>query len=353
MSDRNNQSTLDLAGFRAAGGPILDVRSPIEFKGGHIPGAISFPLFSNDERAKIGAAYKDEGSDAAIKLGYEFVAPRTAAIVRKAKELSSRNKVRVHCWRGGLRSQKMVRLLADSGLEAAALAGGYKTYRSWVLEVVTEPREILMLCGLTGTGKTDILESLVGLGEQALNLEDLANHRGSSYGALGMPPQPTTQQFGNLIAEKLSEFDSARRVWIEAESPQVGTCWIPEHLAAAMRSAPAVEITRSLDERLDILTETYGEANRNQLIIATERIEKRLGGERTKEAVRLIREDDLRGATAIILDYYDRTYLAHQKRRGLNSIRADVHGLDPKSAAAFLIEKAKKAEASRLSLAAV
>ena len=352
MENVRTKNILDLAGFQGSNGPILDVRSPVEFERGHIPGATNFPLFSNEERAKIGTVYKEEGRDAAIELGLAFVAPRADRIVEKARALSVGNKVRIHCWRGGLRSKEMVRLLQDSGLQAVALAGGYKSYRRWAQKVVSEPREILILCGLTGTGKTDILESLGELGEQILNLEDLANHRGSSYGALGMPPQPTTHHFGNLIAERLFGFNSSERVWIEAESPQVGTCWIPEHLAAAMRSAPAVETTRSLDERLDILTKTYGDADRDQLIIATERIEKRLGGERTRDAVKLIRQDDLRGATAIILEYYDRTYLAHQKRRGPDTMKVDVSGLDPAGAAAVLVEKAKEMELSGMSIAA-
>ncbi len=328
------------ANFSLALGPILDVRSPVEFEKGHIPDALNFPLFTDDERAKIGICYKTKGKDEAIELGFDIVGPRLGKMVRKAKKLVPDKTVRLHCARGGFRSKSVTWLLKTAGFKVSMLGGGYKSYRRWVREIVRAPRHILLLNGFTGTGKTRILRALREQGEQVLDLEGLANHRGSSFGGLGMPPQPTTQQFENFIAEKFSDFDSTRAVWIEAESGKVGNCWVPEELYRRMKAAPMVAIRRPLEERLDILTEMYGQTSREDLIEATTRIARNLGGERTKAAVELIRKNEIRDACRIILDYYDRTYGENRKRRPAVIPEIDVRELSFNEAASLLIEKA-------------
>ncbi len=327
--------------FRQASGLILDVRSPAEFALGHIPGALSFPLFSDEERAEIGICFKEKGKEEAIQIGFDIIGPRLGEMVRRAKAISPQKAVRIHCWRGGMRSRSVAWLFETSGMPVAVLEGGYKSYRRWVREVVELPRRINILGGLTGTGKTRILEALKASGNQTLDLEGLANNRGSSFGGLGMPPQPATQQFENLIAEELVLTNSSKPVWIEAESLRIGNCIIPEALFRQMKSSSAFEITRPIEIRLDILTEMYGQCDPADLIEATRRIAKRLGGLRTKAAIELINKNDFREACRLILDYYDRSYAEYRINRSLSIPQVDVGELSAANAAALLIEKTR------------
>jgi tRNA 2-selenouridine synthase len=326
--------------FRRAGGPVLDVRSPSEFAQGHIPDAQSFPLFTDDERAEIGICYKHKGRDAAILLGFDFVGPRLGEMIRTATGLAPEKKVRIHCWRGGMRSGSVAWLLGSAGFDVTLLDGGYKSYRQKIRQILSTRRRINILGGLTGTGKTNILNVLPERGEQALDLEGLANHRGSSFGGLGMPPQPTTQHFENLIAEELDLLDPSKTIWIESESRQVGSCTVPEELFRQMKSAPVIEIVRPLEDRLDILTEMYGQIDTRSLVEATQRISRGLGGERTTAAVELIEKGCLREAVGIILDYYDRSYRSDLKRRPAVPPKLEINGIDDASAADLLVTTA-------------
>ena len=338
---------LDINDFLQGSGPILDVRSPGEYEHGHIPGAVRFPLFTDDERAQVGTCYKQVGREAAVELGFDLAGPKCGEFVRVAKALArdspsepSRNRhLRVHCWRGGMRSGGMGWILELAGFTVHTLSGGYKTYRRWVRETLAIPKPIVILGGMTGSGKTQILHALAALGEPVLDLEGLANHRGSSYGALLLPPQPSTEHYENLLAEQWASFAADRPIWLEAESSRVGTCRIPSELFEQMDAAPAVEVVRSLDERLDLLVEIYGEASATGLVEATERIRKRLGGDRTQAAVNYIRLGNLRAACAIILDYYDRAYRHDLERRHRVIPQMDISGLSPAASAQLLIEK--------------
>ncbi|MEO0456342.1 MAG: tRNA 2-selenouridine(34) synthase MnmH [Cyanobacteria bacterium P01_A01_bin.114] len=327
--------------FLNAPGVILDVRSPGEYEQGHLPGAFSFPLFSNEERAEVGTCYKQQGHEAAVELGLELVGPKMATFVRQAKPLAPDQQVRVHCWRGGMRSGSMAWLLKTAGLEVVTLTGGYKAFRRWVRQLLATPKPIIILGGMTGTAKTDILHALAHYGQQVLDLEGLANHRGSSYGALGLPPQPSTEQFENLIAAQWQTFSPAQPVWIEAESRRVGTCRVPDELMQQMEQAKTLEIIRPLSERLDLLVEIYGQADTTALVEATERVRKRLGGQRTQAAVEHIREGNLRAAVEIVLTYYDRTYRYDLERRNLTIPQVEVAGLNPDRSAQFLLETVK------------
>ena len=236
---------LPITEFWQAPGPILDVRSPGEYIQGHLPGAVSFPLFSDDERAQVSTCYKQKGKETAIELGLELVGPKMAGLVKQAKALAPKRQVRVHCWRGGMRSSSVGWLLETSGLEVNLLSGGYKTFRRWVRTTLATPRSLVVVGGMTGTGKTDILHALRDSGEQVLDLEGLANHRGSSYGALMLPPQPSTEQFDNLIDQQLMEFVPQRPEWVEAESRLVGTCRAPDEILDQMDAPNTLEFIRS------------------------------------------------------------------------------------------------------------
>lgn len=327
---------LSINDFWQASGPILDVRSPGEYAQGHLPKAVSFPLFSDEERTQVGTCYKQKGKETAIELGLELVGPKMAQLVRQAKALAPEHQVRVHCWRGGMRSGSVGWLLATSGLEVKLLEGGYKAFRNWVRTTLAIPRPVIIVGGMTGTGKTDILHALRTLGEQVLDLEGLANHRGSSYGALMQPPQPSTEQFENLIAEQWTEFHPQRPVWIEAESRRVGTCRVPDEIMQQMEAASTLEVIRSKPERLKLLVEIYGQADPEGLIAATERLQKRLGGLRTQTAVQHIKQGELAAAAAVVLSYYDRAYRHDLERRGKQIPQVDIADMSAMDAANYL-----------------
>ena len=313
--------------------PILDVRSPGEFEQGHIPGAISFPLFSNDERAQVGTCYKKKSREHAVELGFDLAGPKFGEMIRTAKALAPDRRVRVHCWRGGMRSGSVAWMLNLAGFKTLTLEGGYKAFRQWVRRTVATPKNIVLLGGMTGTAKTDILHALAAQGEQTLDLEGYANHRGSSYGAVCLPPQPSTEHFENLIATEWATFDDQRPVWVEAESRREGACRVPAELFEQMESAFALEITRPVSERLALLVDIYGQADPEELVAATERIRKRLGGERTQAAIAHIRAGDIASAVTITLDYYDRTYRYGLEKRDRPVPEVDVTGLSSEQAA--------------------
>lgn len=302
------QECATIPDFLKAPGTILDVRSPLEYTHGRIPGAINLPLFSDEERAAVGTVYKQSGRKQAIELGLRYVGPKLADFAATAQQQIDQGVAKVHCWRGGMRSASMAWLLRTAGLKAITLTGGYKVFRRWVLSTVALPKKIRMIGGLTGSGKTEILQALKQKGEQVLDLEALAHHRGSSYGMIGMPSQPTSEQFENEIAVQWAAFDLSRVVWIEDESRMIGTCKVPDALFLQMRKSPLFFIERPFQERLDILLHDYGKVDSTSLIEATTRLKKRLGGARTKEILVYIENGQLQQAIELALKYYDRTY---------------------------------------------
>ena len=323
-------------------GVILDVRSPAEYNQGHIPGAVNFPLFNNEERALVGTCYKQNGKDEAVELGLAIASPKLTNFVARAKILAPERQVRIHCWRGGMRSASVGWLLETAGFNVVILIGGYKGFRRWALSLFSVPQKIIVLGGMTGSGKTEILGALRNMGEQVLDLEALANHRGSSFGALGQPPQPTNEQFWNTIAMEWVKFDSTKALWVEAESKSLGLCRIPQEIFEQMEKAIVIEIRRSRQERVEFLVEIYGDANINDLIAATERIRKRLGGMGAQKAVDFGREGNLAAASDLILHYYDKTYTYDLEKRGGCIHKVDVSGLSNVDAAVLVQQKSQE-----------
>ncbi len=328
---------MPLENFLSASGIILDVRSPAEYQQGHIPGAVSFPLFTDAERAQVGTCYKQQGRDEAVELGFAIAGPKFSQFIADAKQLALDRHVRIHCWRGGMRSGAVAWVLETAGFKVITLAGGYKMFRRWAIAIFEPPKPILIVGGMTGTGKTDILAALHHTGSQVLDLEALASHRGSSYGSLGLPPQPTNEQFENEIAVRWAAFDVNHPVWIEAESNRIGSCRVPEPLFHQMNQSTVLEIKRSRSERLSSLVQVYGTADRQDLISATLRIQKKLGGQRTREAIELIQSDHLIEAFDVVLNYYDKTYTYDLQRRKVKIYPIEVTGLQPAEIAKVLL----------------
>lgn len=332
---------LDREEFLSSDRPLLDVRSPGEFAQGHIPGAINLPLFSNAERSQVGICYKHQGREAAVELGLALVGSKLVEFVQVAKTQAPDRQVLLHCWRGGMRSESMAFLLRTAGFQVDLLQGGYKGFRRWVRDILTVPRPIVMVGGMTGTGKTEALQGLARRGEQVLDLEGIAQHRGSSYGHLNLPPQPTTEQFENTIAVRWMQFQSDRPVWIEAESKQVGTCRIPPELFQQMERAPILELQRSLAERVHALRDLYGTADTEALLEATHRIRKRLGLEKTDRVKRAIEQGDLPTAIEGVLSYYDYTYRYDLQRRSVPRFPVEVTAKDRETIVSELQQKVK------------
>jgi tRNA 2-selenouridine synthase len=341
--------------FLAAAGPLIDLRSPAEFAQGHIPGATNLPLFDNDERAEIGTLYKQQGRQAAVLHGLALVGPRMvslgAALLDALAEHSTASStassspaqphnapcLRLHCWRGGMRSGSAAWLAGQLDLPVLLLGGGYKAYRHWVLELFERPWPLRLLGGRTGCGKTDLLLALRQQGVAVLDLEGRAHHRGSSFGALGLPPQPSSEHYENLLAADLASLQGADEIWLEAESSQVGRCRIPAGLWRQMKGAPALEIQRPLEQRVSQLVAIYGMQDPAGLAEATQRIAKRLGPQRTTHALEAIAAADWASACRQMLDYYDRCYDHDLSSHAVQAV--DLGELAPSEAAGLLLEQ--------------
>lgn len=311
-------SGLTIEAFLHRQDPIIDVRSPGEFAQGHIPGAHNLPLFTNEERAQVGTCYKREGSDCAVELGLDLAGPKLGQLVRDARSLVAGETVRVHCWRGGMRSGFIAYLLKCAGLTPVLLEGGYKAFRQWALLQFQVPRQLCVLGGMTGSGKTEKLHELKAQGEQVLDLEKRARHRGSSFGAFPGVPQPTVEQFENELAMDCLPLDPHQTTWIEDESRMIGKCCVPEGLYRQMKQAPLETVECSAEERLDRLCEEYGSLPLDFLVEAVERLHKKLGGLRTKQITGLLQKGLVREGFAAILPYYDGLYrYSIEKRKAL------------------------------------
>ncbi len=297
---------------------IIDVRSPAEYEHAHIPDALNLPLFDNDERAMIGTTYKKQSREAAIKAGLPLFGNKMLPMIetveswiaaaQKEKSLTKPT-IYVHCWRGGMRSAAVAWLLDLYGYKVVQLTGGYKAYRNWVLEQFTIPYSLKVVGGYTGSGKTEILHALQEKNYSVIDLEGLAHHKGSAFGAIGQLPQPSQEMFENILAKKLWEVNKNKKtIWIEDESQRIGTVLIPTPLFHLMRNSTCYFMTIPFEQRLLFILEGYGKFDQQSLIEATERIQKRLGGLETKNAVEHIKQGELKEAFSILLKYYDKWY---------------------------------------------
>ena len=307
----NLSQKIDILNFLdlSKGIPIVDVRSPSEFNAGHIPGAFNIPLFDDKERESVGTKYKKEGRLPAILEGLSLTGPSIRSKLELGLSIANDRKLLVHCWRGGMRSEAMSWLFSMGDLEVFVLEGGYKAYRHLVLEKLSEKRKMIVLGGMTGSSKTHILQYLYSLGQQVLDLEQFANHKGSAFGALGQPPQPTTEQFGNILFREWRLLDRELPFWVEDESRNIGTVFIPDGFYLNMQETAAVILAMDVNTRLPRLIKEYANYPAGLLISSVLKISKRLGGDKTKDAIDAIEKGDIAKAIEIVLYYYDKAYL--------------------------------------------
>ena len=322
--------------------PVFDVRSPGEYNHAHIPNAYSLPLFTDEERAAVGTAYKQQSRQAAIKIGLDYFGVKMKKMVEETEEIVScfslrgsndkdvsnnaqretRN-VLVHCWRGGMRSAGVAWLLDLYGFKVYTLAGGYKAYRKWIREQFEKPHQLSILGGYTGSGKTLVLHQMKEAGFPIVDLEALAHHKGSAFGAMGENAQPTQEMFENLLAESLLDASSSMSaeqtnngqpstsndcIWVEDESQRIGNLKIPDSFWKRMRASNILFLDIPFEERLNYITAEYGKNEKEKLVNAIIRIQKRLGGLEAKTAINFLSEDNYKECFCILLKYYDKWY---------------------------------------------
>ncbi len=319
---------------------VIDVRSPSEYSYAHIPSANNIVLFNDEERKIVGTAYKQQSRKIAIKLGLDFFGVKMKSIVEEVEQLavdkgqdtvgkqklanvSEQNKISaddcqlptancilINCWRGGMRSAAVAWLLDLYGYKVYTLQGGYKAYRNWVLQQFENEYFLKIIGGYTGSGKTLLLKQLEKNGEPIIDLEALANHKGSALGALGQAKQPTQEMFENLLTAHLANYQlpTANCIWIEDESQRIGNLQIPISFWKTMRNSVVYFFDIPFEERLDYLTKEYGIHKKDELVTAIMRIQKRLGGLETKNAINFLLENNFTECFRILLTYYDKWY---------------------------------------------
>jgi tRNA 2-selenouridine synthase len=304
--------------------PVIDVRSPGEFAHAHIPGAYNLPLFTDEERKQVGTAYKQESRETAIKIGLDYFGVKMRKMVEEMETFTKASKEQtllIHCWRGGMRSAAIAWLMNLYGFKVYTLAGGYKAYRKWVMEQFEKEYPFHIVGGYTGSAKTLVMQELARQSSVMIDLEGIAKHKGSAFGALGEGLQPSQEMFENLLATALINASQQCRsangeapIWLEDESQRIGLVNIPQPLWKTIRNSPVYFLDIPFEERLNYIVEGYGKFDREKLIGAIIRIQKRLGGLETKTAVGCMVEGDIKESFRILLKYYDKYYL-----KGLHS----------------------------------
>ncbi len=287
---------------------IIDVRAPIEFEKGHITNAINIPLFEDVERAEIGTLYKQQGKEIAVNRGLEIVSPKLVPFVNQVKSLTKNKKVFIYCFRGGMRSNSFAWLMNTSGLDATILEGGYKNYRNHVLNYFEEKKKLVIIGGMTGSGKTDLLKKLDKLDFQIIDLEKLANHKGSAFGSINEEKQKPQQIFENNLFHQLSLLDSEKIILIEDESQSIGYNKIPHALWLQMKKAPIIKLDIPFELRVLKLVQDYTTTNIEALKICVKKIEQNLGTQNAILCLKYLNENNLTDVARLTLKYYDKAY---------------------------------------------
>jgi len=323
--------------------PVVDVRSPSEYNMGHIPGAVNIPLFDDKEREAVGTKYKKEGRLPAILEGLKHIGPVLKSKLEKALKIAKEGKLLVHCWRGGMRSEAMAWLFSMGDIEVCLLEGGYKSYRHYVMESLSVKRKMIVLGGMTGSSKTHILGYLDSHGEQVLDLERLANHKGSAFGALGQLPQPTTEQFANNLFTEWKQLKSELPFWVEDESRNIGSVFMPDSFYLNMQDTAAIVLVMDINVRLPRLMEEYSTYSPELLKASVLKISKRLGGDKTRDAINSVEAGNFARAIEIVLFYYDKAYLfGLNKKNDKNIIYVNTDTDDVETNAMKVLEASRK-----------
>ena len=299
----------------------VDVRTPLEYAEDHLPGAINVPLLSNEERVEIGILYKNDGPHAARRRGLELTAHRFPEMVRAIARAAQGRPLLVYCWRGGLRSKTVASILDLTGYQALQLEGGYKSFRNQVTAYFVPfvpPAPMVVLHGMTGTGKTTFLLRLKELGHSVVDLEGLACHRGSAFGQLGLEQTLSQKRFETLLWDALRKAPAGVPLIVEGESERIGRVSLPGDFYQKMAAGVRVWCHAELATRVGRLIEEYGLPEYQvEMAVALQRIRKKLGGKRCDElAVNLERWELEPFMTGLVCDYYDKVYYKNRDWEG-------------------------------------
>lgn len=328
---------------------LLDVRAPAEFEKGHIPDAHNLPLLSNEERAKVGITFKEKGRKEAILKGFDLTGDKWRDYIEKALKIAPNQKTCLHCSRGGLRSSIMAWALDLYGFDVRIIEGGYKSYRHWVLHQFEKKYPFLILGGMTGSQKTNILNELQKTGEQVIDLEELANHQGSVFGSMNRMKQSTQQQFENGLAAQLTNMSKQKPIWIEDESRTIGKRVVPGFVFEQMQAAPLIKMQVSKKQRVEFLVQQYGVLDKGFLIQSTKRIHKRLGPQRTQNAIKAIKGDRMADFIKNVLIYYDKAYKHGISKRDESSVfPIEIHIDDSAKSAHQILKFSKKINTAKI-----
>jgi len=318
--------------------PVVDVRSEGEYAEGHILNAINIPVLNNTERIAVGTDYKKKGQHEAIRTGFRLVGPRLADMVSTAERVGK--EFIVHCWRGGMRSSNFCQFVGMAKIKTHQLTGGYKAYRQGALESFKTDFQMVRIGGCTGSGKSEVLRALREKGEQIIDLEALAHHKGSAFGGLMQLPQPTTEQFQNDLYEEILKLDTSKRIWVEDESIAVGKIFLPQDFWKQMQASPVVELQVEKDARVKRLVKEYGPADQGEFLTAMKKITKKLGGQHFNAAHEKLLAGDMASTIDILLTYYDKAYrngLEHKKDRII--LQANWDGMNSTDVVESLIKQ--------------
>lgn len=294
---------------------FIDLRSPEEYAEAHIPEAINFPLLEDEERAIVGIIYKEQSPERAVERGFDIIAPKLPSLCNRIKSISAEKAIVLYCWRGGMRSESISKVLDILGVKHYRLEGGYKAFRSYVLKFFEKKfdKDIIVLDGLTGVGKTEILDDLIKQGLPAIDLEGLANNRGSVFGNVGLPMQPLQKHFEGMLFWKYLKLQQYPKIIVECESRRIGSNIIPENFFAAMEKGKHILIYDNMQNRVARLVATYtcnaSAKNEEQLSKAIHSLKKRLGNKKTDFLLDCLAAHDYKTLTEVLLtDYYDPLY---------------------------------------------
>ncbi|MCG9969724.1 tRNA 2-selenouridine(34) synthase MnmH [Pelotomaculum terephthalicicum JT] len=294
---------------------LVDVRSENEYLTDTMPGAVNIPLLNNGERAAVGLAYHKYGPEQAVKMGLHLVSPKLGEKLSAVDRMACGRKIAVFCWRGGLRSELMALLFDTAGYQVYRVAGGYKAYRRYVNEYLGQqkiPLKAVVLHGLTGVGKTDVLLRLAQLGVPVLDLEGLARHRGSVYGKIGLPPSPSQKAFEGHIVQLLKKACNRGFFVVECESRRVGNLIVPPLVMEFIHHGERVLVYTSLENRVKRIREVYAGGPGSKVIElqkATSSLVKKLGQARVEELNGLLAGNNFDQVISYMLKcHYDPLY---------------------------------------------
>lgn len=301
--------------FKVDNATFVDLRSPKEYEIDTIPGAVNIPLFNDEERDKIGKVYMEQGARSARRMGLEFASVKLPMLVDKLLSLKNKGVIILFCWRGGDRSKAVAKMLDIMHIPCFRLEQGYRDYRQYVHRNMYEKelhQKFLVLHGLTGVGKTEIINRMAQTGYPVLDLESMANHKGSVFGAVGMEPQPSQKKFESIIWNKISKLTTDATILIEGESKKIGKLYVPDTIFQGMTRGRRILVYDNIENRVKRLIDNYANNNQESLkeiAKSSYYLSRKLGKVHTAKLQKLLLAGDLTQFVTILLKkYYDVLY---------------------------------------------